>query len=627
MSANGPQRIVPPLAPPIVNNNSGASTKVKAILRVRPFLPSERIINGMGRQLIPEAAITVNSDKSQVRIRNPRNPSETLSYTFDACYGSDSTQMRIFAQDVAPVIERVLSGYNATIFAYGNTGAGKTFTMEGTETCPGMIPLTIRYIIETLGKKKSAASFSLLPDLRISYLEIYKEKVYDLLSANPTINDLPIREDANHNILIPDLTAQKVTSLGEFEKLWLKGVGNRRTAATKLNAHSSRSHSSLTIQIPTGVGATMAKLHLIDLAGSEDNRRTANAGERLLESGAINKSLFTLGQVVDALNNNSSRIPYRDSKLTRLLQDSLGGRAYALIIANVAPNDSFSMETYNTLKFASKTRQIENNVTMAQDLVEVKKKEQSSYGEGREKRLKTSSPNTISPVEVKGFGKKKRALSMEEKENNPFESSKTNSIQAMIWEKQIEEKVAEKIRQISKGTILSPLLRGDSSHITASAGGKSPLSKMVKVLKDAKFPKPRKPTVKKEESLDANAQKFLPDVEPELLQIFNFGTLKEIKCVEEIGPKRAQTIIDYRNEKGALMNLADLVEGGLITMKVLSKLIIANAMARTTVEEKEIDIIPQYNDNIFNAFDLPIPTGVTTRPRPIVLSDDHSDNF
>ena len=216
-------------------------------------------------------------------------------------------------------MQNIVKGQNTTVFAYGNTGAGKTFTMVGSESNPGIIPNLMKQLFKTFNTTyKTRFSFK----VSLSYLEIYKEKVYDLL--NPSELDLPIREDQKKNIFIPGLKMSHLSCFEDFERQFALGNKNRSTASTKLNTASSRSHAIIQLSIDcTNIlngSCTTSKFHLIDLAGSEDNRKTDNVGIRLEESGAINKSLFVLGQVVDALNNNLNRIPYRDSKLTRILQ-------------------------------------------------------------------------------------------------------------------------------------------------------------------------------------------------------------------------------------------------------------------------------------------------------------------
>lgn len=562
VATKGPQRV--PLAA-----EAPAAAKVRAILRVRPLLVREAgAARGAGRPAASAPAIDVDGASGAARIVNPRNSAELLAYQFDSCYAEDATQMRIFAQDVVPVVQRALAGYNATIFAYGNTGAGKTFTMEGTAAAPGMIPLSVQYVLEAATRATARVSA-----VHVSYLEIYKEKVYDLLATHPAAADLPIREDASRRILVPDLTAVRVASLADFERVWTAGVRNRSTAATSLNAHSSRSHSCLTVQIAGAAGC--AKLHLIDLAGSEDNRRTANTGQRLVESGAINRSLFVLGQVVDALNASAARIPYRDSKLTRLLQDSLGGSAYALLIANVAPTDPFLFDTYNTLNFAARARLVENNVARVQ-------RDSGSAGGKRFKAsscistsLTSSSPATLSSAEL--VVRKRPVAGCAADKENPFDRSQPGSLQSIVLERRIEEKVAEKLREISRGTILSPLLRGGASRLALGrAGESSPLAKAVRSIKQHL---PRARAAKKPDEADPQAAQLLPLVEPSLLLLFNQGTVREIKGVREIGAKRAQAIVEHRAASGALPALASLVGAGIISQKTLDKIVLAHAHA------------------------------------------------
>ncbi|CAG8512119.1 10400_t:CDS:10 [Paraglomus occultum] len=327
-------------------DNPISQQKVKVVCRVRPFLPHE----------FPDD--TVGVDGNSIKITNQRNPSEILKYSFNACYGPTTTQTELFNNDVYPLLDHVLKGLNATIFAYGVTGSGKTHTMQGNQEHPGIIPRTLRRLFEI--KNTSINRI----DIKVSYMEIYKENVYDLLVPRDSITGLAIREDMNRNIFVANLTEKELNSYAEFEKVYAAACKHRSTAATKLNVHSSRSHAILCIYVTCrddASGTTLfGKINLIDLAGSEDNRRTENGKERLVESAAINKSLFALGQVVEALSQGSSRIPYRDSKMTRILQDSLGGRSLSMIIINISPGQAFYTDTYNTLNFATRTREIEN---------------------------------------------------------------------------------------------------------------------------------------------------------------------------------------------------------------------------------------------------------------------------
>ncbi|KAJ2073101.1 hypothetical protein GGH13_002231 [Coemansia sp. S155-1] len=335
-----------------------AGHKIKVVCRVRPFLKTEKADDSV--------AVEANN---VLRVSNPRDSTKDVKFNFDSCYGPDIDQATIYRNDVRPLVETMFSGMSATVFCYGVTGAGKTHTIQGTETEPGIIPRAVEHIF--MHQERDHHDY----DIRISYYEIYKEAVFDLLKPHdPTLAGLPIREDANRKIFVAGLSEKRVTSYEQFDSIYQKASGNRRTASTKLNNHSSRSHAILTVQVQwpddISVGKTWCgRLHLIDLAGSEDNRRTENGKDRMAESSAINRSLFVLGQVVEALNTGSSRIPYRDSKMTRILQDSLGGESLGMMIVNVAPGEAFLQDTNNTLNFATKSRLVVNK-PVAHEVVE-----------------------------------------------------------------------------------------------------------------------------------------------------------------------------------------------------------------------------------------------------------------
>ncbi|KAH8551435.1 the motor domain of kinesin family member 22 [Umbelopsis sp. PMI_123] len=319
--------------------------KVKVVCRVRPFLEHEA----------PDDSVAVEG--CEIKITNQRNTNEIVSFRFSSCHGPEAMQAEIYEQDVQPMIDKVFSGVDSTIFAYGVTGSGKTHTMQGTEEEPGIIPRVAQYLFRRrLDYPKHAVR------IHVSYMEIYKELVYDLLIPREGQGaGLTIREDSSRNIFVANLTDREITSLEEFVQVFNIACKNRSTASTKMNVSSSRSHAILSFQVTVAMNedppqqdddsdteqyALSGKINLIDLAGSEDNRRTDNGKERLAESGAINKSLFVLGQVVESINAASSRIPFRDSKMTRILQPSLGGKAQGMMIVNIAPGQSYFMDSY-----------------------------------------------------------------------------------------------------------------------------------------------------------------------------------------------------------------------------------------------------------------------------------------
>ncbi|PNJ33488.1 KIF22 isoform 5 [Pongo abelii] len=328
--------------------------RVRVAVRLRPFVD--------GTAGASDPPCVRGMDSCSLEIANWRNHQETLKYQFDAFYGERSTQQDIYAGSVQPILRHLLEGQNASVLAYGPTGAGKTHTMLGSPEQPGVIPRALMDLLQ-LTREEGAEGRPWALSVTMSYLEIYQEKVLDLL--DPASGDLVIREDCRGNILIPGLTQKPITSFADFERHFLPASRNRTVGATRLNQRSSRSHAVLLVKVDqrerlAPFRQREGKLYLIDLAGSEDNRRTGNKGLRLKESGAINTSLFVLGKVVDALNQGLPRVPYRDSKLTRLLQDSLGGSAHSILIANIAPERCFYLDTVSALNFAARSKEVIN---------------------------------------------------------------------------------------------------------------------------------------------------------------------------------------------------------------------------------------------------------------------------
>lgn len=339
---------------PSSDGGSKKTSRVRVAVRLRPYMDKQ---DDKG-----EGPCVRGLDSQNLEIINWRNAMETVKYHFDAFHGEETTQQEVFLSSVKPVLPNILTGQNASVFAYGPTGAGKTYTMLGSSEQPGVIPRAVREVFNQVRSKDGNEGWSY--SIGMSYLEIYNEKVLDLLS--PSSQDLPIREDKDKNILIPGLTHTAISSFPDFEKHFGPATLNRTTASTKLNQRSSRSHAILLIKVVRtqhGLSRRLqtGKLYLVDLAGSEDNRRTGNQGIRLKESGAINLSLFTLSKVVDSLNSGTAiRVPYRDSKLTRLLQDSLGGSAHSVMIANIAPEYKYYFDTFTALNFAAKSKLVVN---------------------------------------------------------------------------------------------------------------------------------------------------------------------------------------------------------------------------------------------------------------------------
>lgn len=377
------------------SSKSTKSTQVKVIVRLRPFLPGE----------VRKSCVEIKPKGCVDLLTRTKSNLQVSRFKFDNSYDEKVSQKELFDSEIKPHLTNVFDGMNTTIFAYGMTGAGKTFTMQGVEDNPGIIPRISKEVLsnvarrdrkESRHRKGSASNYK----VTVSYLEIYNEKVYDLL--RPKEKDLPIREDRDRNIVIPQLAEVPIDSHEQFLKTYELGCNNRTTAATKLNSSSNRSHAVMVMKIThketvSPFRTLTGKLHLIDLAGSEDNRRTGNTGVRMTESTNINSSLFVLGKVVNALNDGSARIPYRDSKLTRLLQDSLGGKSHAIMIANIAPLTAYLFETNRTLNFASKSRRVTNKPIVHSSvdrvlLVNKDKERTSAKSNGRERSARSGGP-------------------------------------------------------------------------------------------------------------------------------------------------------------------------------------------------------------------------------------------
>uniref|UniRef100_A0A8C9Z4G6 Kinesin-like protein n=1 Tax=Sander lucioperca TaxID=283035 RepID=A0A8C9Z4G6_SANLU len=318
-----------------------------------------------------------------VRTGGMNDKAARKTYTFDMVFGQAAKQIDVYRSVVCPILDEVIMGYNCTVFAYGQTGTGKTFTMEG-ERSPdgeftweedplaGIIPRTLHQIFEKLSE--NGTEFS----VKVSLLEIYNEELFDLLSPSDDVNErLQLFDDPRNKrgVVVKGLEEVTVHNKDEVYQILERGSAKRRTASTLMNAYSSRSHSvfSVTIHMKeiTMDGEELVKigkLNLVDLAGSENIGRSGAVDKRAREAGNINQSLLTLGRVITALVEKRPHIPYRESKLTRILQDSLGGRTKTSIIATVSPSSSNLEETLSTLEYASRAKNIMNKPEVNQKL-------------------------------------------------------------------------------------------------------------------------------------------------------------------------------------------------------------------------------------------------------------------
>uniref|UniRef100_A0A5F5PI65 Kinesin family member 27 n=1 Tax=Equus caballus TaxID=9796 RepID=A0A5F5PI65_HORSE len=342
---------------------------VKVAVRIRPLLCKEVLHNH-------QVCVRVIPNTQQIIIGRDR------VFTFDFVFGKNSTQDEVYNTCIKPLVLSLIEGYNATVFAYGQTGSGKTYTIGGghvasvVEGQKGIIPRAIQEIFQNISENPSIDF-----NIKVSYIEVYKEDLRDLLELETSVKDLHIREDEKGNTVIVGAKECQVESADEVISLLEMGNAARHTGTTQMNEHSSRSHAIFTIsicQVEKNVEATedgscysrrhiVSKFHFVDLAGSERVTKTGNTGERFKESIQINSGLLALGNVISALGDprrKSSHIPYRDAKITRLLKDSLGGSAKTVMIACVSPSSSDFDESLNSLKYANRARNIRNKPTL-----------------------------------------------------------------------------------------------------------------------------------------------------------------------------------------------------------------------------------------------------------------------
>ncbi|XP_019422125.1 PREDICTED: kinesin-like protein KIN-14R isoform X2 [Lupinus angustifolius] len=280
------------------------------------------------------------------------------SFRFDRVYTPKDDQVDVFA-DASSMAVSVLDGYNVCIFAYGQTGTGKTFTMEGTENNRGVNYRTLELLFKISKERSETFAY----DISVSVFEVYNEQIRDLLATGPTSKRLEIKQASEGSHHVPGVVEAKVDNISEVWNVLQAGSNARAVGSNNINEHSSRSHCMLCIMVKAknlmSGECTKSKLWLVDLAGSERLARTDVQGERLKEAQNINRSLSALGDVISALAAKSSHIPYRNSKLTHLLQDSLGGDSKTLMFVQISPSDQDVSETLSSLNFATRVRGVE----------------------------------------------------------------------------------------------------------------------------------------------------------------------------------------------------------------------------------------------------------------------------
>ncbi|XP_032067353.1 kinesin-like protein KIF3A [Thamnophis elegans] len=468
---------------------------VKVVVRCRP-------LNEREKTMCYKMAVNVDEMRGTITVHKTDSSNEPpKTFTFDTVFGPESKQLDVYNLTARPIIDSVLEGYNGTIFAYGQTGTGKTFTMEGVRAVPelrGIIPNSFAHVFGHIAKAEGDTRFL----VRVSYLEIYNEEVRDLLGKDQT-QRLEVKERPDVGVYIKDLSAYVVNNADDMDRIMTLGHKNRSVGATNMNEHSSRSHAIFTITIECSekgvdgnIHVRMGKLHLVDLAGSERQAKTGATGQRLKEATKINLSLSTLGNVISALvDGKSTHVPYRNSKLTRLLQDSLGGNSKTMMCANIGPADYNYDETISTLRYANRAKNIKNKARINEDpkdallrqfqkeIEELKKKleegeeisgsetsgseeededEDGEIGEDGEKRKKRRGKKKVSPDKMLEMQAKideerkalETKLDMEEEERNKARAELEKREKDLLKAQQEHQSLLEKLSALEKKVIV-----------------------------------------------------------------------------------------------------------------------------------------------------------------------------
>ncbi|QHS73133.1 tubulin-dependent ATPase KIP3 [Saccharomyces paradoxus] len=331
---------------------------------------SDQILNTMRSRATKATASSSNNSNATNKFSSQRRRhGGEIKFVFDKLFDENSSQACVYKETTSPLLDSVLDGFNSTVFAYGATGCGKTYTVSGTPSQPGIIFLAMEELFNRISDLKDEKNF----EISLSYLEIYNERIRDLLKPETPSKRLVIREDTQNHIKVANLSYHHPTTVEDVMDLVVQGNINRTTSPTEANEVSSRSHAVLQIHImqtnklvDLTSQHTFATLSIIDLAGSERAAATRNRGIRLHEGANINRSLLALGNCINALclndGSRSCHIPYRDSKLTRLLKFSLGGNCKTVMIVCISPSSSHYDETLNTLKYANRAKEIKTKI-------------------------------------------------------------------------------------------------------------------------------------------------------------------------------------------------------------------------------------------------------------------------
>ena len=451
------------------NNNSNDEENIKCYVRCRPLNSRELEINAN--------CIEISKDKTSITLKNNDH-----NYIYDKIFPAETNQETIFEEIGLPLLKKFLSGYNSTIFAYGQTGTGKTHTIIGPLESLfddknenfGLIPNILNYLFDQKEEAKKIIKESSKEkvenveyNLSCSCIEIYNEQLIDLLNNNTQFDKadeiLKIREDPKKGMYIENLTEIEINSAKKAKELLISGFKNRHVASTSMNRESSRSHLIYTLFLSTefeiGEGVIVmrsSRMHLVDLAGSERQKYTNTQGQRIKEAGNINKSLSILGNVINAVieyNEGKTKfVPFRDSKLTYYLKDSIGGNSKTVIIGNISQSYIQISETQSTLNFIQRAKMIKNKAKIIENVNDIVKMLQNEI-----KSLKQINEDLNKKVEelMKENEEQKKNMEMINKKNKNIHSKKTRDLEDKIRQELVSEFRKKKNSNISSSKDIS----------------------------------------------------------------------------------------------------------------------------------------------------------------------------
>ena len=439
----------------IQTNNSANNDEenITCYVRCRPLNSRELELNAN--------CIEISKDKKSISLKNYDH-----NYTYDKIFPAETDQKTIFQEIGLPLVKKFLSGYNSTIFAYGQTGTGKTHTIIGPLESLfddknenfGLIPNILSFLFEQKEEAKKIIKESTKEkvekvdyNLSCSCIEIYNEQLIDLLNNNTQFDKadeiLKIREDPKKGMYIENLTEQEISSAKKAKELLISGFKNRHVASTSMNRESSRSHLIYTLflstEIELGDGVIIgrsSRMHLVDLAGSERQKYTNTQGQRIKEAGNINKSLSILGNVINAViefNEGKTKfVPFRDSKLTYYLKDSIGGNSKTVIIGNISQSYIQINETQSTLNFIQRAKMIKNKAKIVENVNDIVKMLQNEI-----KNLKQTNEDLNKKIEdlIKENEEQKKSMELMNKKNKNIHAKKNRDLEDKLRQELVSE--------------------------------------------------------------------------------------------------------------------------------------------------------------------------------------------